>query len=275
MININLLFVHEFHLPISNPVMKFLIILLIILFAPLILNRLKIPHILGLIIAGAFVGPNGFNLVTRDSSIILSGTAGMLYIMFLAGLEIDFNEFIRNCKKSAVFGMYTFVTPMILGIISALFILKLNILTSILLASLFASHTLITYPLISKVGVKNNRAVTITVGGTVLTDTLALLVLAIIVGISGGSVDTFFWIRLIISILIFGTIVLILFPLIARFFFKNHTDGISQYIFVLVMVFLGATLAELAGIEGIIGAFLPGLALYRLIPHSSALMNRI
>ena len=275
MININLLFVHEFHLPISNPVMKFLIILLIILFAPLILNRLKIPHILGLIIAGAFVGPNGFNLVTRDSSIILSGTAGMLYIMFLAGLEIDFNEFIRNCKKSAVFGMYTFVTPMILGIISALFILKLNILTSILLASLFASHTLITYPLISKVGVKNNRAVTITVGGTVLTDTLALLVLAIIVGISGGSVDTFFWIRLIISILIFGTIVLILFPLIARFFFKNHTDGISQYIFVLVMVFLGATLAELAGIEGIIGAFLSGLALNRLIPHSSALMNRI
>ena len=271
----NILLLTDLSLPITNPVIKFLIILLIILFAPLILNRIKIPHILGLIIAGAVIGPYGFNLIIRDSSIILSGTAGLLYIMFLAGLEMDYNDFIKNSTKSIIFGLYTFIIPMCLGILTGIYILKLNILTSILLASMFASHTLITYPIITKLGVKRNRAVTITVGGTMITDTLALIILAVIVGISHGTVDAFFWIKLTISVLIFGAIVLILFPIIARLFLKNINDGKSQYIFVLVMVFLGASLAELAGIEAIIGAFLSGLALNRLIPHSSALMNRI
>ncbi|MBP8791446.1 MAG: cation:proton antiporter, partial [Breznakibacter sp.] len=165
-------------LPLTNPVLKFLLILLIILFAPIILNRFKIPHILGLIIAGAVVGPNGLNLMMRDSSIILSGTAGLLYIMFLAGLEIDLNEFKKNSLKSLTFGLYTFLIPMTLGIFAGIFVLKLSTLTSVLLASMFASHTLIAYPIISKLGVTRNRAVNITVGGTMITDTLALLVLA-------------------------------------------------------------------------------------------------
>ena len=262
----------DFTLPLADPVLKFL---LIILAAPLLLNKLRIPHLLGLIIAGAIIGPHGFNLVLRDSSIILSGTAGLLYIMFLAGLEIDMADFKRNSTKSLAFGMYTFLIPMILGTVVGIWVLRFNVLTSVLLASMFASHTLIAYPIISKLGISKNKAVSITVGGTMITDTLALLVLTIIVGMATGQVNDMFWIRLGVSILIFALIVLFGFPFIGRWFFKHVHDNISQYIFVLVMVFLGSFLAQVAGMEAIIGAFLSGLALNHLIPQSSPLMNRV
>ena len=265
----------DFTLPLADPVLKFLLILLIILAAPLLLNKLRIPHLLGLIIAGAIIGPHGFNLVLRDSSIILSGTAGLLYIMFLAGLEIDMADFKRNSTKSLAFGMYTFLIPMILGTVVGIWVLRFNVLTSVLLASMFASHTLIAYPIISKLGISKNKAVSITVGGTMITDTLALLVLTIIVGMATGQVNDMFWIRLGVFILIFALIVLFGFPFIGRWFFKHVHDNISQYIFVLVMVFLGSFLAQVAGMEAIIGAFLSGLALNRLIPQSSPLMNRV
>ena len=265
----------DFTLPLADPVLKFLLILLIILAAPLLLNKLRIPHLLGLIIAGAIIGPHGFNLVLRDSSIILSGTAGLLYIMFLAGLEIDMADFKRNSTKSLAFGMYTFLIPMILGTAVGIWVLRFNVLTSVLLASMFASHTLIAYPIISKLGISKNKAVSITVGGTMITDTLALLVLTIIVSMATGQVNDMFWIRLGVSILIFALIVLFGFPFIGRWFFKHVHDNISQYIFVLVMVFLGSFLAQVAGMEAIIGAFLSGLALNRLIPQSSPLMNRV
>ena len=265
----------DFTLPLADPILKFLLILLIILAAPLLLNKLRIPHLLGLIIAGAIIGPHGFNLVLRDSSIILSGTAGLLYIMFLAGLEIDMADFKRNSTKSLAFGMYTFLIPMILGTVVGIWVLRFNVLTSVLLASMFASHTLIAYPIISKLGISKNKAVSITVGGTMITDTLALLVLTIIVGMATGQVNDMFWIRLGVSILIFALIVLFGFPFIGRWFFKHVHDNISQYIFVLVMVFLGSFLAQVAGMEAIIGAFLSGLALNHLIPQSSPLMNRV
>lgn len=265
----------DFTLPQADPVLKFLLILLIILAAPLLLNKLRVPHLLGLIIAGAIIGPNGFNLVLRDSSIILSGTAGLLYIMFLAGLEIDMGDFKKNSGKSLVFGMYTFLIPMILGTVVGLWVLDFSMETSVLLASMFASHTLIAYPIISKLGISKNNAVSITVGGTMITDTLALLVLTIIVGMATGNADNAFWIRLGVSIVIFALIVLLVFPFIGRWFFKRVHDNISQYIFVLSMVFFGAFLAQLAGMEAIIGSFLAGLALNRLIPQSSPLMNRV
>lgn len=211
----------------------------------------------------------------RDSGIILSGTAGLLYIMFLAGLEIDLADFKKNSKKSLAFGLYTFSIPMILGILSGFYVLGFSMPTSVLLASMFASHTLIAYPLISKMGVAKNKAVNITVGGTMITDTLALLVLAVIVGMTTGEVNAAFWIKLSVSIIVFGLIVMLLFPIIGRWFLKRYDDSVSQYIFVLAMVFLGAVLAEMAGIEAIIGAFLSGLALNRLISHTSPLMNRI
>ncbi len=261
--------------PIDSPVLKFLIILSIILFAPLLFNRIRIPHILGLIIAGAIIGPHGLNLVLRDNGIVLSGTAGLLYIMFLAGLEIDMNEFVKSRSKSIIFGLFTFAIPMSVGIASGLYLLDFSLKTSILLASMFASHTLLAYPLISKMGVKRNRAVTITIGGTVIAETLALLVLAIVVETTKGAVDAIFWLKFTASLSLFAATIFVGFPIVTRLFLKNISDGMTQYIFILFMLFLGASLAELVEIEGIIGALFTGLALNRLIPHSSALMNRI
>lgn len=265
----------DFSLPLKNPVLLFSLLLFIILFAPILLNKLRIPHLIGLIIAGAIIGPNGFNLIARDMSIILFGTVGLQYIMFLAGLEIDLAEFKKNSGKSLVFGLLTFSIPMTIGTLAGYYILEFSLPTSILLASMFASHTLIAYPIVSKLGVAKNRAVNVTVGGTMITDTLALLVLAVIAGMQVGEINQEFWIRLGVSVIVFGLVVMLIFPIIGRWFFKRFDDNISQYIFVLAMVFLGCTLAELAGIEAIIGAFLAGLALNRLIPHTSPLMNRI
>lgn len=270
-----LLSIHNLSFPIEEPVLKFLLVLIIILAAPLLLNKIKVPHLLGLIIAGAVIGPNGFNVLARDSSIVVTGTTGLLYIMFLAGLEIDMGDFKKNKWKSLTFGIYTFAVPFVLGYLGAIYILDFSVLTSILFASLFSSHTLIAYPLVSKLGIAKNLAVNITVGGTMITDVLALLVLAIIVGMSQGDVGTAFWLKLSISFIVFALVVLVIFPMIGRWFFKKVDDKISQYIFVLVMIYLAALLAELAGVEAIIGAFFAGLALNRLIPHTSSLMNRV
>lgn len=276
-----LLAISDLSLPLKDPVLLFSLILFIILFAPILLNKIKIPHLIGLIIAGAIIGPNGFNIMDRDSSIILFGTVGLLYIMFLAGLEIDMGDFKKNSGKSIYFGLLTFIIPMGIGYAGAYYVLEYDKLeyypteVSILFASIFASHTLIAYPIVSKLGVAKNRAVNIAIGGTIITDTLALLVLAVIVGMTTSEITNEFWWRLSISVLVFGAFVMIVFPIIGRWFFKRFEDSISQYIFVLGMVFLGAFLAELAGVEHIIGAFLAGLALNRLIPHTSPLMNRI
>ncbi|MFP7657437.1 cation:proton antiporter [Chryseobacterium proteolyticum] len=270
-----LLSIHNLSFPIEDPVLKFLLVLVIILAAPLLLNKIKVPHLLGLIIAGAVIGPNGFNLLARDSSIVVTGTTGLLYIMFLAGLEIDMGDFKKNKWKSLGYGAYAFIFPFILGFVGAYYLLGFSVLTSVLFASLFSSQTLITYPLISKLGIAKNRAVNITVGGTMITDIATLLVLAVVVGMVQGDVGTSFWVKLSVSVILFSLIVLLLFPIIGRWFFKKVNDKISQYIFVLVMIYLAALLAELAGIEAIIGAFFAGLALNRLIPHTSSLMNRV
>jgi len=262
-------------LPITDPVLVFSIMLFVILFAPMILSRLRIPGIIGFIVAGVILGPNGLNVLLRDSSIVLFGTVGLLYIMFLAGLEVDMGDFRKNRNKSIVFGSLTFTIPMTLGTIAGYYLLKFPLSSSILLASMFASHTLITYPIVNRLGVSKNRAVNVTVGGTIITDTAALLVLAVIAGSTVGEINSGFWIRLGASMAVFIFIVLWGFPKIGRWFFKNINDGISQYIFVMTMVFAGAFLAEAAGIEAIVGAFLAGLALNSLIPHSSPLMNRV
>jgi Kef-type K+ transport system membrane component KefB len=261
--------------PLTDPVLKFLVILVIILFAPILLNRLKIPSILGLIIAGVVIGPHGLNMMERDSGIILSGTAGLLYIMFLAGLDIDLAGFRKNRYRSLWFGFLTFIIPMLLGFAAGRYVLGFALDSSALLGGMFASHTLIAYPLIAKYGVTKNRAVTIAVGGTMITDTLALFVLATIVGLNKGEASLGFWLKLGGSTVIAIIIITAVFPLIARWFFKRFKDKVAQYIFVLALVFLGAALSELAGIEGIIGAFLTGLSLNKLIPSASPLMNRV
>lgn len=267
--------IQHFSLPIEDPLLKFLLELLIILSVPLLLNKIKVPHLLGLIIAGALIGPNGFHLLDRDASIMVTGTAGLLYIMFLAGLEINMSDFKKNKWKSLTFSIYTFIVPFTLGLAGGYYLLGFPLLTTVLFSSLFSSHTLIVYPMISKLGIAKNLSVNITVGGTMITDVLSLVVLAVVVGMTQGEVNTAFWVRLSVSMIVFGLIVLLLFPIIGRWFFKQVHDKISQYIFVLVMIYLAALLAELAGIEAIIGAFFAGLALNRLIPHTSTLMNRV
>ncbi|PKL51152.1 MAG: sodium:proton antiporter [Candidatus Riflebacteria bacterium HGW-Riflebacteria-2] len=265
----------ELTLPLHNPVLIFSLLLFIILGTPILLNRLKIPHLIGMIIAGAIIGPHGLNLMQRDSSIVLFGTVGLLYIMFMAGLEIDLADFKKNSGRSIIFGLYTFSIPMLAGTLAGLYFLDFGLPTSLLLASMFASHTLIAYPLISSIGVAKNRAVTVAIGGTMITDTLALLVLAAVVGVKTGHITEGFWLKMGLSFTLIALVIVLLFPAIGRWFFKRFSNHISQYNFVLAMVFLASFLVELAGVEPIIGAFLAGLALNRLIPHTSALMNRI
>ena len=261
--------------PLTDPVLIFSVILFIILLAPVLLHRFKIPDLIGLIIAGAIIGPQGFDIMSRDSSIELFGKVGLLYIMFVAGLEIDLADLKKNYGKSVYFGLLTFIIPMLVGTFAGVYLLDFSYPTSVLLASMFASHTLMTYPIVSKYGVTKNRAVNISIGATVVTCLLALLVLAVVVGMSTGDMGNRFWMRLSTSTVVFVGLVVFLFPLFGRWFFKRYEDRIAQYIFVLALVFLASFLAKVAGLEDVIGAFLAGLALNRLIPNTSALMNRI
>ena len=262
-------------LPLTDPVLIFSVILFIILLTPVLLHRFKIPDLIGLIIAGAIIGPQGLDIMSRDSSIELFGKVGLLYIMFVAGLEIDLADLKKNYGRSVYFGLLTFVIPMLMGTFAGVYLLDFSYPTSVLLASMFASHTLMTYPIVSKYGVTKNRAVNISIGATVITCLLALLVLAVVIGMSTGDIDQRFWMRLSVSTVVFVGFVVFLFPLFGRWFFKRYEDRIAQYIFVLALVFLASFLAKVAGLEDVIGAFLAGLALNRLIPNTSALMNRI
>lgn len=261
--------------PLQDPVPIFTIVLFIILLAPILLRKLRIPSIVGMIIAGMAIGDHGFNIIAKGS-IDLFGKAGLLYIMFLAGLELDIAEFKKNTYKSLVFGFFTFAFPLALGFALCYYVLHFNLLASLLVSSMFATHTLVAYPLASRMGIAKNEAVTITVGGTIITDTAVLLMLPVIVGSAQGSLTQEFWIRLSLSFLVFALFILFGFPMIGRWFFKKiKDDQTTHFVFVLAMVFLAAFLAQLAGVEGIIGAFLAGLALNQLIPHTSPLMNRI
>lgn len=267
---------HEFELPLKNPVLIFSLILFIILLSPILLRKLNIPGIIGLIIAGVVIGPNGLYILEKNSAIELFSTIGLLYIMFIAGLELDMNEFKSNRNKSLLFGFFTFIFPLGIGFPVCYYLLGYDFNASFLTASMFATHTLVTYPIVSKLGVSKNQAVAITVGGTILTDTAVLIILAVIMGNSQGNLNQEFWIRLGVSLIIFSAIMFLVIPRIAKWFFqKLESEKHSHYIFVLAIVFFAAFLAEMAGIEPIIGAFVAGLALNKLIPHSSALMNRI
>ena len=266
----------EFNLPLESPVLVFSLILFIILLSPILLKRLNIPGIIGLIISGVIIGPYGLGILEKNSAIDLFSTIGLLYIMFIAGLELDLNEFKSNRNKSLLFGLFTFLIPIAIGYPVCFYLLGYDFNTSFLTASMFATHTLVAYPIVSKLGVSKNQAVAITVGGTILTDTAVLIILAVILGNSQGNLNQEFWIRLGISLVIFSAIMFLIIPRIAKWFFRElESEKHSHYIFVLSVVFFAAFLAEVAGLEPIIGAFVAGLALNKLIPHSSALMNRI
>lgn len=271
-----ILFTITDYLPVKEPVLIFSIVLFIILFSPILLKRLRIPGIVGLILAGVMLGPNGFYILENDSSFKLFGTVGLLYIMFVAGLELDLNEFKKNQNKSYVFGSLTFFVPLIIGYLVSIYYFGFSEISSVLLASMFSTHTLVAYPIASRLGITKNEAVTIAVGGTIIADTAVLLLLAVIIGSQQGDFNLLFFLRLSTALVLLLFVIFWGFPRLTRWFFKNvQGEKTSQYIFILALVFMAAFLAELAGFEKIIGAFLAGLALNRLIPHSSALMNRI
>ena len=262
-------------LPVTDPTWIFLLVLLIILFAPILLNKLRIPHIIGMILAGLIVGEHGFNILVRDSSFELFGKVGLYYIMFLAGLEMNMADFKQNRSKALVLGLLAFVVPIVIGFVANVAYLNYGILTSVLLASMYASHTLVAYPIVIRYGVSRHRSVSIAVGGTAVTDTLTLLVLAVVGGMFKGESDGLFWLWLVIKVMFLGAIIIYSFPRIGRWFFRRYDDNVMQFIFVLAMVFLGGGLMEFVGMEGILGAFLAGLVLNRLIPHVSPLMNHL
>ncbi|MFB9076578.1 cation:proton antiporter [Flavobacterium procerum] len=268
--------VHELKFPLAKPVPIFSLILLIILLCPILLKKINIPGIIGLIISGVVIGPHGLNMLAKSDAVDLFSTIGLLYIMFIAGLELDMNEFKANRNKSLLFGFFTFIFPLSIGFPVCFYFLNYDFNASFLTASMFATHTLVAYPIVSKLGIAKNQAVAITVGGTILTDTAVLIILAVIMGNSQGNLNQAFWIKLCVSLAIFSAIMFILIPRIAKWFFKKlESEKHAHYIFVLSVVFFAAFLAEVAGVEPIIGAFVAGLALNPLIPHSSALMNRI
>lgn len=261
--------------PLTDPVVQFLLILLIILITPILFNRIRVPSLLGLILAGTAIGPHGFSLIARDSSFLLFGTAGLLFIMFQAGLDTDITEFKKNSKKSAIFGSLTFLFPFLFSFVVSYYLLGLGMMSSLLIGGMVAPHTPITYPIVTKFGIQKDESVSITLGGTLITNIISFLIIIVVVGMSTGTVNQSFWVRLSVSVVAFAAIIAFLFPLVTRWFFKTFQDNTLQFVFVLVMLFLGAFLAELAGIEKIIGALFTGIALNRLIPRTSPLMSRI
>ncbi|MCT1525721.1 cation:proton antiporter [Sphingobacterium hotanense] len=267
---------HAFEAPLTNPVLIFSLVLFIILLSPILLRPIKVPGIIGLIISGMIIGPHGLNWLEKNSAVDLFSTIGLLYIMFIAGLELDMNEFKKTKHKSLMFGFFTFIIPISIGFPVCYYVLDYSLLSSILIASMFATHTLVSYPIVNRYGISKNEAVAITIGGTILTDTAVLIILAVIKGASQGDINNEFWVTLGVSFAIFLFIMFGVIPKIAKWFFeKIEGEKTAHYIFVLTVVFFAAFLAEMANLEPIIGAFVAGLALNKLIPHSSALMNRV
>lgn len=261
---------------VSNPVAIFLIVLVIIMLAPVLLNKLKIPHIIGLIVAGVVVGPFGFNVLADDSSFEIFGQVGLLYLMFLAGIEIDMYHLKLNLRKGLGFGLLTFLIPLVMGSVGSRYLLHIDPLTSILLGSVFASHTLIAYPVVARFGISKSPAVLISVVGTIIAVVGALLVLGAAVNVHEvGSVDTTELLFLLGRMTVYGIAVLYLYPRLTRWFFKRFGDNVTQFVFVLAMVFLSAYVSKVIGLEAVLGAFFAGLVLNRYIPGSSTLMNRI
>jgi len=262
-------------LPITNPVLIFALAMVIFLVAPLVVERYRVPGMVGIIVAGAIVGPHGLHLLERGSTIVLLGTVGLIYLMFLAGVEIDLHGFRRHRWQSLAFGALTFGFPLALGWGGG-YALGFEARSALLLGAMLASHTLVAYPLALSMGIVRNGAVTAAVGGTMIADTTALLLLAVIASATRGALDTAFWMRLSLSLAAYVVLITLGLPRLARWYFRRETTSTAAtFLFVMTALFAGAFLAEVAGVEAIIGAFLVGLALNRLIPPNGLLSNRI
>lgn len=260
---------------VTDPTWIFFLVLVIILGAPILLRRLHIPHIIGLIIAGILIGEHGFNILERDSSFELFGQVGIYYIMFLAGLELSMGSVIQHGKQGIKFGILTFLIPFVLGFLSSFWLLGYQAAPSLMMACLLASHTLVSYPIVSRYGIGRHPSVVVSVIATAFTTFFSLLILAFVVGSQNPDANWLYWLIFFFKCTIYCLIVLFGFPWATRNFLRRYDDNVTQFVFILALVFLGAALAKLAGLEGLLGAFVSGLVINRLIPHTSPLMTRI
>lgn len=263
------------YFPITDPTLIFFVVLCIILFAPIIMSRLRIPHIIGMVLAGIVVGRYGLNILERDSSFELFGKVGLLYIMFLAGLEMNLTNIRKRRRQFLVFGLLTFTIPFCMAYAVGIILLGYSEMKSLLLACIFASNTLIAYPIVCKFGLQKHPSVALSVGSSMIALTLSLLILAAIVGSASGDAGITFWVVFIMKVILFCAALSIAIPKMTRWFFNHYDDAVMLYIYTMSVLFLSAAVSEMCGLEGIFGAFMAGLTLNRYIPSVSPLMNRI
>ena len=268
-----------FHLssyfPFTDPTLVFFVVLLIILFAPIVMGKLRIPHIIGMVLAGVVIGKYGLNILERDNSFELFGKVGLYYIMFLAALEMDMEGFKKNKYRVLVFGVLTFVLPFLLTFLMGITILGYSLAVSLLLGCIMASNTLIAYPIVGRYGLQRKPSVILSVGSSMIALLLALIFLAGIVTFYNNGNNVGFWLLFVAKFALYCAGMIWLVPRLTRWFLRRYSDAVMQFTFILAIMFMGAALSEVAGVEGIFGAFLSGLILNRYIPHVSPLMNRI
>ncbi|MBQ8046542.1 MAG: cation:proton antiporter [Prevotella sp.] len=263
------------YFPITNPTLIFFVVLLIILFAPIIMGKLRIPHIIGMVLAGVLVGQYGLNILDRDESFELFGKVGLYYIMFLAALEMDMEGFKRNRYRMLLFGLLSFGIPFLMTCLMGVTVLGYTAMASLLLSCIMASNTLVAYPIISRYGLSRKPSVALSVGATMVALLLALVGLAVIVSSFRGGSGIVFWVWFALKFALYVAAMILLIPRLTRWFLRRYSDAVMQFIFTLSMMFMSAALSELIGMEGIFGAFLSGLILNRYIPRLSPLMNRL
>ncbi len=255
----------------------FLVVFVVIVGGPFIIERFNLPGIIGLLLGGLLIGPHGLGAVPgSDTTVAALGQLGLLYLMFVAGLELDLGLVQRHRRSVIITSMLTFSFPMAAGTTVG-FALGYSALASVLLGSSLASHTLVVYPTIRGFGLGSDPAIAAGVGATVVTDTLALIVLAVVSGATVGHVTgPELASQVLIGFAILGTFCFVVLPRIARL--ALNLLGQSRpvrYVFALVALLSAATLSEMVGIDGIVGAFFAGIALNRLVPSASSLMDRI
>ena len=263
------------YFPITDPTLIFFVVLLMILLSPIIMGRLRIPHIIGMVLAGVLVGKYGLNILGRDASFELFGRVGLYYIMFLAGLEMDMEGLKKNRNRVMIFGMLTFLVPFTMTYFMGVSLLGYIPLASLLLAAIMASNTLIAYPIVGRYGLTRHTSSTLSVGSSMMALFMALIVMASIVNSFHGNGGILFWLLFILKFVAYCVGLIMVIPRVTRWFLRRYSDAVMQFIFILAVVFLSAALSDAVGLEGIFGAFMSGLILNRFVPKVSPLMNRI
>ena len=263
------------YFPITDPTLIFFVVLLMILLSPIIMGRLRIPHIIGMVLAGVIVGKYGLNILERDASFELFGRVGLYYIMFLAGLEMDMEGLKKNRTRVIVFGLLTFLVPFAMTYFMGVSLLSYTPLAALLLSAIMASNTLIAYPIVGRYGLTRHTSSTLSVGSSMMALFMALIVMASIVNSFQGEGGIGFWVLFVVKFFVYSIGLILVIPRLTRWFLRRYSDAVMQFIFILAVVFLSAALSDAVGLEGIFGAFLSGLILNRFIPRVSPLMNRI